>query len=439
MQCQKFSTGRTVILAMFVKMFLMMFMATTLMTATRAAAQTESVLHNFNFNNNGAGGTDPVSNLIFDAGGNLYGLTATGGDYGFGTAFELTPTATGWTETVLHSFQLAEGANPGTNGGLIFDKAGNLYGVGGGGAYGDGTVFELSPSSGGVWTITVLHDFSYGGTDGFSPTGSLTFDAAGNLYGTTGWGGTGPCTSEFDLVGCGTVFELSPQAGGGWSEKVLHSFGNGTDGTFPTAGLVFDAAGNLYGVTYEGGTGSCLRGGNAGCGTVFELTSKGDGHWDEKVLHNFTGTDGSWPVGSLVLDAAGNLYGMTNGGGRAGWGTAYELKHGPKGVWGEKILYSFSQNGSSGAAPYSGLIFDVAGNLYGTTSAYGKGGYGTAFKLAPTSTGRWTETTLHNFGSGRRDGNIPLDSLIFDATGNLYGTTSSGGSSVWGTVFQIKP
>jgi uncharacterized repeat protein (TIGR03803 family) len=432
MQRQKLSAGFTRVLAMFV--------AATLMTATRAAAQTERVLYNFNFNNNGAGGTDPISNLIFDGSGNLYGMTGTGGVYGNGTVFELTPGASGWTETVLHSFQGNDGSYPGPNGGLIFDSAGNLYGLAnGGGAYGYGTVFELSPGAGGVWTTTVLHDFSYGGTDGFSPTGSLIFDAAGNLYGTTGWGGTGPCTSEFDLVGCGTVFELSPQAGGGWSEKVLHSFGNGIDGTFPVAGLVFDAAGNLYGVTYEGGTGSCLRGGNAGCGIVFELTPKNDGRWAEKVLHNFNGTSGSWPVGSLVLDATGNLYGMTNGGGALGWGTAFELKHTPKGAWGEKLLYSFSQGGSSGAAPYSGLIFDGAGNLYGTTSAYGRGGYGTAFKLAPTSTGGWAETTLHSFGSGRMDGTGPLDSLIFDAAGNLYGTTSSGGSSPWGTVFEIKP
>jgi len=419
--------------------YVVVLVVATLMTGTRAAAQTEQVLYNFNFNNNGAGGTDPVSNLIFDASGNLYGMTATGGDYGVGTVFELTPGAGGWTETVLHSFQRSEGANPGTNGGLIFDRAGNLYGLGGGGAYGYGTVFELSPAAGGVWTLTVLHDFSYGGIDGSGPTGSLIFDGAGNLYGTTGWGGTGPCLSEFNLVGCGTVFELSPKAGGGWSEKVLHSFGHGTDGTFPVAGLVFDAAGNLYGATYEGGTGSCLRGGNPGCGIVFELAPTAGGHWGERVLHNFAGTDGSWPVGSLTLDAAGNLYGMTNGGGMIGWGAAYELMRRTGGGWGEKVLYNFNETGSSGASPYAGLIFDAAGNLYGTTEAYGAGGYGTAFKLTPTKAGRWTETTLHGFGSDFQDGIAPIDSLIFDAAGNLYGTTSAGGTSTWGTVFEITP
>jgi uncharacterized repeat protein (TIGR03803 family) len=432
MQGRKLSAGLTVALAMF-------FVA-TLITNPRAAAQTERVLYNFNFNNNGAGGTDPVSNLVADSSGNLYGMTGTGGAYGSGTVFELTLTASGWMETVLHSFQGTDGGYPGRNGGLIFDKAGNLYGLAnGGGAYGYGTVFELTPGAGGVWTTTVLHDFSYGGADGFSPSGSLIFDAAGNLYGTTSWGGDGPCLSQFNLVGCGTVFELSPKAGGGWSEKVLHNFGHGTDGTFPVAGLAFDAAGNLYGVTYEGGTGSCLRTGNPGCGIVFELTPEADGRWAERVLHNFTGADGSWPVGSLILDASGNLYGMSNGGGAIGWGTAFELMRGPSGAWREKILYNFNQSGPSGAAPYSGLIFDASGNLYGTTSVYGTGGYGTVFKLTPTAKGNWTETTLHSFSSKGHDGLGPLDSLIFDAAGNLYGTTSAGGTSVWGTVFEIKP
>jgi uncharacterized repeat protein (TIGR03803 family) len=157
------------------------------------------------------------------------------------------------------------------------------------------------------------------------------------------------------------------------------------------------------------------------------------------VLHNFSLSGATWPVGSLILDASGNLYGMTNGGGAFGWGTAFELKHTSSGAWREKILYSFNQSGSSGAAPYSGLIFDAAGNLYGTTSVYGTGGYGTAFKLTPTAKGNWTETTLHSFGGSPKDGTGPLDSLTFDSVGNLYGTTSGGGTSPWGTVFAIKP
>jgi uncharacterized repeat protein (TIGR03803 family) len=263
-------------------------------------------------------------------------------------------------------------------------------------------------------------------------------DDAGNLYGTTSWGGTGSCTSEGDFVGCGTVFELSPKAGGGWTEKVLYSFANGTDGTFPAAGLVFDAAGDLYGVTYEGGTGSCLRTGYAGCGIVFELLPKAGGRWVERVLHYFNLTDGGWPVGSLIFDAAGNLYGMTNGGGAYDWGTAYELMPGPKGGWGEKILHNFNQSGASGDSPYAGLVFDAAGNLYGTTLFDGAGGNGTVFELRPTTSGPWTEWVLHAFGSRSRDGLDPEDSLTFDAAGNLYGTTDAGGSSSYGTVFEIR-
>jgi uncharacterized repeat protein (TIGR03803 family) len=406
----------------------------------RAVAQTETALYDFNFNNSGADGTDPISSLIFDASGNLYGTTSSGGAYGFGTVFELTPQAGGgWTETVLHSFQYSDGASPGQNGGLTFDADGNLYGMAnGGGAYGYGTVFELKPGAAG-WSAMVLHNFSYGGTDGAGPSGRLILDAKGNLYGTTTTGGTGPCISEASLVGCGTVFELSPKAGGGWTERVLYNFGHGTDGSYPVAALVFDATGNLYGVTYEGGTGSCLRGGNPGCGIVFELTPEAGGRWGEKILHNFAGppTDGGWPVGNLIFDATGNLYGMTNGGGAFFWGTAYELMHREGGGWGEKILYNFNQTGSSGASPYAGLIFDAAGNLYGTTLAYGAGGFGTAFKLSPTGAGRWTETTLHGFGTSFQDGLNPVDSLVFDAAGNLYGTTEGGGSSTWGTVFEI--
>lgn len=431
MPAQKPSLAMTLVLTMFV--------IAILMTGTRAAAQKEAVLYNFSFTDNGADGTEPASSLIFDKSGNLYGMTSAGGTYNFGTVFELTPVAGGgWTETVLHNFQGSDGGSPGRNGGLIFDAAGDLYGLANeGGTYGYGTVFELTPSAGG-WTTTVLHNFSYGGKDGYSPVGSLIFDAAGNLYGTTSWGGTGPCTSEDNLVGCGTVFELSPKTGGGWTEKVLHSFGNGTDGTFPVAGPVFDAAGDLYGVTYEGGTGSCLRDGYSGCGIVFELLPEAGGRWTERMLHHFNLTNGAWPVGSLIFDKAGNLYGMTNGGGAYDFGTAYELMPGAKGGWVEKILHNFNQSGVSGAAPYAGLIFDAAGNLYGTTSTYGAAGSGTAFELRPTASGPWTEWVLHAFGSGPRDGVNPVDSLIFGAGGNLYGTTDAGGTSSYGTVFEIK-
>src|ERR1017187_1221490 len=224
--------------------------ATLFVTSTWATAQ-EKVLHNFN--NNGTDGVSPQAGLIVDGAGNLYGTTSGGGTYYHGTVFELTPAAgRGWTETVLHSFN-----NNGTDGyeplaGLIFDAAGNLYGTTYvGGSYGYGTAFELTPAGGGTWNEKVLYSFASGST-AFYLTSGLIFDGAGNLYGTT-LGGQG-----------GSVFELTPTAGGGWTEKVLHSFGNGTDGEDPQAGLIFDAAGNLYGTTYLGGT-------YYQWGTVFEL------------------------------------------------------------------------------------------------------------------------------------------------------------------------
>jgi uncharacterized repeat protein (TIGR03803 family) len=200
------------------------------------------------------------------------------------------------TETVLHSFhpEIPDGVY--LYAGLIFDHAGNLYGTTQqGGTYGFGTVFELTSRAGGGWTENVLYSFGANGTDGVEPYAGLIFDDAGNLYGTTFVGGT---------YNGGTVFELTPQAGGGWTEKVLHSFGNGTDGFQPYAGLIFDGTGNLYGTTY------------GGAGAVFELTPQAGGGWTEKVLHRFNsnGTDGYLPLGGLILDAAGNLYGTTQHG-----------------------------------------------------------------------------------------------------------------------------
>src|ERR1039458_2304305 len=259
---------------------------------------------------------------------------------------------------------------------------------------------------------TVLHSFHNNGTDGFGPYyAGLIFDAAGNLYGTTLYGGSyggAPGTG-------GTVFELTPAAGGGWTEKVLYSFGNvaDADGANPFAGLVFDAAGNLYGTTYAGGT---YRN-----GTVFELTPAAGGGWTEKVLHNFNnnGTDGATPLAGLILDAVGNLYGTTQVGGTYNYGTVFELTPVAGGGWTEKVLHTF--NGTDGFEPSAGLIFDAAGNLYGTA--------GVVFELTPVAGGGWTEQVLNN-GAGP-------GGLIFDAAGNLYGTTLEGGTYGLGTVFEL--
>jgi uncharacterized repeat protein (TIGR03803 family) len=278
----------------------------------------EKVLHSFGGFRDG--GT-PDAGLVSDASGNLYGTTSTGGAQGgsYGTVFELMPKlGGGWTEQILHSFvpDRGDGAYPGA--GLIFDTAGNLYSTtASGGVYGYGTVFELTPQAGGGWTETILHSFPLNqSNDGFSPGTGLTFDAIGNICGTTSVGGSGTCLADEFFTGCGTVFELARQAG--WTESVLYSFNNnGSDGTYPSSGLIFDAAGNLYAATSYGGNGRCLLASYAGCGTVFELIHQGGGNWTETVLHSFNGRDGYRP-GDLIFDGAGNLYGTTSFGGATG-------------------------------------------------------------------------------------------------------------------------
>jgi uncharacterized repeat protein (TIGR03803 family) len=320
-------------------------------------------------------------------------------------------------EKVLHSFNGNDGATPA--GSLIFDAAGNLYGTTpGGGAFDGGTVFELTPGAGGTWTETVLYNLGGGGGDAGGSAAGLTFDAAGNLYGTGGGG-------AFDG---GTVFELMPGEGGTWTEKVLHSFNvNDGDGAWPVAGLIFDAAGNLYGTTPSGGA--------LGRGTVFELTPGAGGTWTETVLYN----SGGVPQAGLIVDAAGNLYGTTSVGGTkacSNCGTVFELTKGTNGTWTKKVLHHFSSNGRDGRNPVAGLIFDAAGNLYGTTLAGGRGG-GTVFELSPTAGGGWKEKILHIFGNHSNDGIKPRAGLILDAAGKLYGTTAMGGDGV--CLFNTPP
>ena len=414
---------------------LAIFAMTLLVTSTWAATDwNEKLLHSFN--NNGVDGANPFAGLIGDAAGNLYGTTGYGGTYNWGTVFKLTPQAGGgWTETVLHSFSGGDGADP--LAGLISDAVGNLYGTtwGGGtgsncGTGGCGTVFELSPTAGGGWTETVLHNFDNNGADGVDPSAGLIFDAGGNLYGTTQLGGT------YDN---GTVFKVSPGEGG-WTETVLHSFGSiNNDGGTPSAGLIFDAAGNLYGTTRGGGT--------YYYGTVFELSPTAGGGWTETVLHNFgNGTDGRYLSASLIFDAAGNLYGTTAAGGTGVntliqyvGGTAFELTPNGSGRWTEQVLYNFCPawpNCTDGETP-ARLIFDAAGNLYGTTGAGGTYGGGTVFELTPAGGGNWTEQVLHSFNG--TDGDAPSAGLIFDAAGNLYGATQGGGTYGEGTVFELTP
>jgi uncharacterized repeat protein (TIGR03803 family) len=370
-------------------------------------------------------GSQPVAGLIFDKAGNLYGTTCCGGHsaHGSGTVFKLTPHSDGkWTESVLYSF--SGGSDGGVPlSGVIFDRAGNLYGTTtDGGDSKRGVVYELTPSNNG-WTEKVLHSFSGGDSDGSYPTGGLIFDSSGNLYGTANRGG-GP-------RGLGVVFQLTPQSDGTWTENILHEF-RSKDGAYPAAGLVFDAAGNLYGTTSNGGT--------ANLGVAFELTPA-NGQWTISILHNFTGSDGSEPAyGALLLDTAGNLYGATFAGGTHGYGAVFKLAQ-LQGKWKETVIHGFANR--DGAAPTGGLTFDSAGNLYGTASAGGNlnrcsgKGCGVAFKLVPNGNGGWTETKLWVFQN--RVASLPNGTMIFDAAGNLYGTTSGDSATTFGTVFEIGP
>jgi uncharacterized repeat protein (TIGR03803 family) len=379
-------------------------------------------------------GSFPTAGLLRDASGNLYGTTARGGPSGVclnpngcGRVFKLSPTG---TETVLHSFTGgADGSQP--LAGLVPDAAGNLYGTASqGGTSGAGVVFKVTPTG----TATVLYSFT-GGADGGGPLAGLVRDVAGNLYGTTQYGGSSTACQD----GCGTVFELSSTG----TETVLHSFvGNPTDGWQPLAGLVRDAAGNLYGTTSQGGTGTCQGGACFFPGVVFKLSPSGT----ETVLYNFKGgADGNFPSAGLIQDPAGNLYGTTTFGGATsascpnGCGVVFKLS--PCGS-GFKVLYSFT-GGAEGSEPQAGLVRDGAGNLYGTTVSGGASGVGVVFKLTPTGTYK----VLHSF-TGGADGAYPYGGLVQDGAGNLYGTTKSGGLGDCeisgrcfgcGVVFKLTP
>ena len=340
------------------------------------------------------------------------------------------------TYSTLYTFTNGKhGATPVS--GLVFDHAGNLYGttVGGGSQNcedGCGVVFKLTPSADGSWKESVLHFFA-GGQDGAYPSASLAFDREGNLYGTTANGGSQHCTN-----GCGVVFELAPSTDGRWTESVLYSFTGGLDGALPYSIPALDSAGNLYGTTLFGGDLSC--GSMGACGVVFELTPNPHGAWTERVLHRFrNGWDGSAPVAGVILDAAGNLYGTASLGGVHGWGAVFELMPKSSGTWTEIVLHSFNDNGKDGVEPYAPLTFDKAGNLYGTTYAGGDRDYGVVFQLSPTTRGRWKETVLHQF-TGRNDGDNSSSyagPLIVDEGGNVYGTTTFAGAGRFGVVFRI--
>jgi hypothetical protein len=432
------------------------------LVSSASAEWKEKVLYSFQ------GGTDgqlPSGGLIFDKSGNLYGVTSEGGGTSCppgwcGTVYKLSPPAQegeAWTETVIYVFKghdQNDGSSP--SGSLVADHDGNFYGTtayGGSGpcellgGTGCGTVYELSPPSnpGDPWTEKVLYSFQ-GGNDGDLPIGSLVFDKQGNLYGATYFGGgQGTTCDAFYGGNCGTIFELSPPQSkdGQWTEKVLHSFGGGTDGALPNGGLVLDSEGAVYGTTFYGGDekGECDGGETGiGCGTVFKLAGSGENgrHWTEELIHVFKdGSDGSWPSAGLTLDPAGYLYGATIG-------TVFRLTPLASGTgqWKEEILHEFN---SQVWGPQGALILDRAGNLLGTTYSAQKYG-GTVFQLTKPDCveEKWTFDLLYGF-SGGGDGGQPAASLIPSGDGGLYSTTQNGGSGTacgfagCGTVFEVIP
>jgi uncharacterized repeat protein (TIGR03803 family) len=427
------------------------------------ASDQETVLHSFT---GGADGGSPFAGVIRDPAGNFFGTTYGGGNAGQGVVYKLAPSG---EETVLYSFPgkvdgilprsgvaldsagnlygtTASGGNKGALGGTVYkvdaagkysllygfsgyengsspyagvvlDSAGNLYGTtnSGGANVNGGAVYKLDPAG----NETVLYSFTIGAADGSNPIAGVTLDSAGNLYGTTFQSGNESC---FEYTGCGVVYKWSPSG----QETVLYTFTGGADGGNPVGGVILDAAGNLYGTTADGGTPS----GYSGNGVVFMLTPAGQ----ETVLYTFTGgADGSTPDAGVVFDSEGNLYGTTYQGGTSGGGVVFKLD--PSGNY--TVLYNFTGQ-ADGGNPMAGVILDSAGNLYGTTeyggSAAGQHGHGVVYEVNPSG----QETVLHTF-AGPPDGSAPYGGVIFDAAGNLYGTTYHGGKQAAGVVFKLTP
>lgn len=412
-----------------------LFLCVTAFAARPAQAQTETVLAEFDAYLDGG---DLDAKLTFDSQGNLYGTSPVGGAYSapgggnpHGIVFELSPPSscsTGdWCETVLYNFCSIAGCADGlfpTYSYVTFDSLGNLYGTTQqGGSNGFGTVFELSPeplsgcpkgsNPGTNWCETVLYSFCSvtGCADGEYPSNGLVWDSAGNLYGTT----------QGSANAGGTVYELSPNGRGGWTEKVIYPVAMGN------AGLAIDASGNLYGVDASN--------------DVFKL-SFANGVWTVTNLYTFTGgsKDGLNPEGSPAVDSAGNVYGTTLNGGSKDYGTVWKLtlvtKGKDKGTYKKKILHFFVTT-KGGIYPWAGVTLDSSGNIYGTTVFGGLGGSGgTVFKLAVSDT-TYKFETLWRFDY--TDGAIPEASPILDSLGNLYGTTLNGGAETYGTVYEVTP
>jgi uncharacterized repeat protein (TIGR03803 family) len=410
---------------------LVSFVLLLLLGLAAATAQTLTPLHSFH---GGGDGANPVSGLTMDAAGNLYGTTSEGGYMGgscwnvggCGTVFRLSPRNGAWIFTTLYEFQGGEdGESP--QAAVTIGPDGAIYGttVYGGAfgcslGYGCGIVFKLTPgasichTSQCHWTETIIYDFAEEGPNGTStPYGGVIFDDAGNLYGTTFAGGVGICARA-----CGVVYKLS-QSNGAWTLTPLYDFTGGDDGASPMSTLFRDAHGNLYGTTAYGG--------NEQYGTVFELKPTGSA-WKLESLYSFHGqSDGSTPTAGLVMDSHGNLYGDDSFGGINYGGVVFELS--PNGTtWNFEVI---DNPVGDLAAP---LNLDNAGNLYGTSVGGGSDRMGVIFELSPSGSG-WIEQDLYSFSGV--DGALPYSSVIFDGSGRMFGTTNAGGAGQSGVVWEF--
>jgi uncharacterized repeat protein (TIGR03803 family) len=370
-----------------------------------AHAQTFTILHNFASSD----GSAPLAGLVMDAKQNLYGTASSGGEYNGGVVFKA---SRGGAEMVMHSFGSGtDGSGP--EGSLIIDSAGNLYGTTfAGGTAGVGTVFKISASG----KESILYSFA-GSDDGANPVAGLAINASGNLYGTTSSGGA---------YNSGTVFEVSSTG----QHTVLYSFGSiSNDGTDPVAGVTLDPKGNLYGTASAGGS--------YGYGTVFELKYSASG-FTENILHTFEmQNDGGTPYAGLIFDRSGNLYGAaTQGGdGSGGGGTVFELTRSGAN-WTFNVLYSLAGWGISGT--FRNLLFDAStGVIYATTHCDGAYSSGTVYSLTP-SAGAWSYDELYTF-TGGTNGYYVFSNLVMDKSGNLYGTTNTGGANGYGEIFKVAP
>ena len=387
-------------------------------------------------------------------------------------------TARAGTTSVIYSFEGgADGEYADTD--LVRDASGNLFGTTvQGGDHGSGTVWELHPNGDGTWTHTVLYSFT-GGVDGGEPYKGVTLDASGNLYGTAVTGGGGGCEG-----GCGVAYRLT-NGGGTWTQSVIHTFTGGDDSSGPGAGLTIDDSGNIYGMAPTGGKffagtifemqpakggtykfkvihaftggkdgiggsagrlvprdgelfGAATAGGVNGAGTIYQLSPTGRGKWKFKTLYAFRGSlDAGFPYGGLAFDALGNIFGTTYYDGANDVGAVYELSQKNNGMWKERVLYSFD-GGSDGNGSIANVNFDTDGNMYGTTSEGGSDGDGVIFRLAPGRKNSWTESIAHNF-AGPPDGAYAYNGMVGDGANNFFGATVHGGADDEGAIYQFTP